>query len=261
VRRPLGGLAPGAADDLEAMTWVESGERRFLVVTSSFNRNHDTDKSGRMRPLDGFADGLLRVTRSAEGALKAESVAGFRAWLVAAYPELGPTVDNVPDEGGLNIEGLEWDAERQALLFGVRSPQRGGLPVILPVRLKDPAGAWSLDQFEALPSITIPVEATEVGSGVRGIGRPARIGGFFVVVGKGAEGKRVPFHVYHWDGKQNARRLPDLVFERGHKPEGICVGTIGGRIAGLIADDAGGFALIWSDDPRIQALTGSAPAR
>ena len=87
----------------------------------------------------------------------------------------------------------------------------------------------------------------------------ARIGGFFVVIGKGAEGRRVPFHIYHWDGKERARRLADLAFERGPKPEGVCVGTIGGRIAGVIADDAGGYAVIWNDDPRLQALIGSAP--
>src|SRR5262245_53531531 len=132
IRRPLRGLAAGAAHDLEDMALVEEGGRRYVFLTSSM-------RVRRANPPGG----VLRVTINPDETLVAENMPDFRGWLIRAYPQLAASARIKPDNGGLNIEGLAWDRNRHALLFGLRTPTQDGKPLVLPVRLKDLVGPWT----------------------------------------------------------------------------------------------------------------------
>jgi hypothetical protein len=239
----LQGLAPGAVDDLEGMTFVEENGRRYVFVTSSLYV-----KKAKKDVLDVPPSGVLRVTVNPDDTLSAENMPGFREWLISAFPQLAASAQTKPDDGGLNIEGFTWDKRRHAFLFGVRTPVSGGKPLILPVRVKDLAGAWTTGNLEAQPPIQLSVEATLDEQGIRGLYNEKDRDAFLVITGKSISDSKAPFALYEWSGNADgAMRRFNVGFAKKMKPEGIARGTIGGKSALVIVDDNGGFQVVWAD--------------
>jgi hypothetical protein len=108
-------------------------------------------KKAKKDVLDVPPSGVLRVTINSDNTLSAENMPGFREWLISAFPQLAASAQTKPDDGGLNIEGFTWDKRRYAFLFGVRTPVPDGKPLVLPVKVKDLAGAWTTGNLEAQP--------------------------------------------------------------------------------------------------------------
>jgi len=251
IRRPLAGVDAAAVTDLEGMTLVERNGDRFVVVTSSFQRNH-TQKGKKMVPAEGYSGGLLRVRPGTDKTLKAENIPGFREWLISKYPQLKASADLVPDDAGLNIEGLAWDPNRGALLFGLRTPLINGKPTILPVRLAGESGQWRLEDFEALPAISLQVQSPG-NHGIRSLAYAPKLKSFVVSLGKATSIVKAPFSIVVWDGgDEGAIKTLDLHFARGVKIEGLAGATIGGKRSLLLIDDAGGYSVIAEDDPRLR---------
>jgi hypothetical protein len=243
IRRPLQGLAPGAASDLEDMALVEEGGRRYIFITSSMRFKKAKDGS-----LGAAPSGAVRVTINPDETLSAENMPDFREWLIRAYPQLATLARTKPNDGGLNIEGLAWDGNRRALLFGLRTPMPDGKPMVMPVRLKDLGGPWATSNLEALPPIHLSVEPAADEQGIRCIDDGPSAAGFLVITGKATNDSRAPYSLYEWSGDANgAMRRFNVVFAKKMKPEGITRGTIGGRKALVIVDDGGGYKVIWDD--------------
>ena len=237
IRRPLRGLAAGAAHDLEDMALVEEGGRRYLFLTSSMQVR-------RTKPPGG----VLRVTINPDETLVAENMPDFRGWLIRAYPQLAASAQIKPDDGGLNIEGLAWDRNRHALLFGLRTPTQDGKPLVLPVKVKNLAGPWTTKNLEAQTPIQLSLEPAGDEQGIRCLYNELDREGFLVIVGKTTKDSDAPYSLYEWDGNAGgAMRLFNVVFAKKMKPEGITRGSIGGRNALVIVDDGGGFQVIWED--------------
>jgi len=245
IRRPLQGLAPDAANDLEGLTLVEDGGRRYAFVTSSMYVK-------KVKKDDVYVptSGVLRVTINSDDTLRAENMPGFREWLINAYPQLAAAAQRKPDDGGLNIEGLAWDKNRHALLFGLRGPVPGGKPQILPVKVKDLAGPWTTSNLEAQPPIHLSIEDMGDEQGIRDLSNVQGRDAFFVIVGKSISDSKAPFALYEWGGNADgATRRFSVGFARKMKPEGITRGTIGGKSALVVVDDGGGFQVVWEDKP------------
>ena len=51
-------------------------------------------------------------------------------------------------------------------------------------------------------------------------------------------------------------RFPGVRFHKRMKVEGVTHGTVGGRGAIVFVDDAGGYQLLWDDDPRLALSAG-----
>jgi uncharacterized protein DUF3616 len=239
IRRPLRGLAAGAAHDLEDMALVEEGGRRYVFLTSSM-------RVRRAKPPGG----MLRVTINPDETLVAENMPNFRDWLIRAYPQLAASARIKPDNGGLNVEGLAWDRNRQALLFGLRTPTQDGKPLVLPVRLKDLAGQWTTKNLEAQTPIHLSPEPVGDEQGIRCLYNELDRDGFLVIIGKATRDSEAPYSLYEWNGNAGgAMRRLNVVFAKKMKPEGITRGSIGGRNALVIVDDGGGFQVVWDDNP------------
>jgi Protein of unknown function (DUF3616) len=244
IRRPLQGLPPDSVDDLEDLTLVEEDGRRYVFGTSSMYVKKTKKDSIKVPP-----SGLLRVRINADDSLSAENMAGFRDWLIGAYPQLAASANAEPDDGGLNIEGLAWDGGRRALLFGVRSPVPDGRPLILPVKVKDLAGPWATSNLEAQPALQLSVESTLGEQGVRGLFNDRGRNAFLVLMGKSGSDSGAPFLLYEWSGNADgATRRLNAGFANKMKPEGMTRGTIGGKGALIIVDDNGGFRVVWDDN-------------
>ena len=243
IRRPLQGLAPDAVDDLEGMAFAEENGRRYVFVTSSLYV-----KKVKKDLLDVPPSGVLRVTVDPDDTLRAENMPGFRDWLISAYPQLSDSAETKPDDGGLNIEGFTWDKRRHAFLFGARTPVPEGKPLILPVKVKDLAGAWTTGNLEAQPPILLSVEADLDEQGIRGLSNEQDGDTFLVITGKSISDSKAPFALYEWSGNaEGAMRRFNVKFAKKMKPEGIARGTIGGKSALVIVDDSGGYQVVWAD--------------
>lgn len=244
IRRPLEGLNNDSIDDLESMTMAEEGGLQFVFVASSLCIKKGRDNL-QEKPTNVPANGLLRVTVNPDHGLRAENMPGFRDWLIENDPELAPAASRVANDGGLNIEGLAWDRNRHALLFGARTPAPEDRLLVLPVRIKDFAGPWATGNLEALPPIRLSPEPADGPQGIRSLEYIEPLNSFLVITGKTVESSKAPFTLYEWDGKETGelRRLP-LTFTPNMRPEGMTAGTIGGKPALLFVDDAGGFQAV-----------------
>jgi hypothetical protein len=243
IRRPLRGLADDSIDDLEGMTLAEENGRQFVFVASSLclkKVREDPEE----KPVRVPSNGLLRVEINPDHGLSAENMPGFRDWLIRNEPGLADAATRKPNDEGLNIEGLAWDRNRHALLFGVRSPAPEGKLLVIPVKVNDLAGPWTTDNLEASAPILLSPEPESDTQGIRSLEYIEDLGSFLVVVGNSREHSKIPFTLYEWDGQSAGalRRLP-ISFARGMKPEGMTAGTVGGKRVLLFVDDAGGYQM------------------
>jgi hypothetical protein len=246
IRRPLQGIVPGVVNDLESMTIAEEEGRQYIFAASSLSIK--SAKGGGKGKI--ISDGLLRVRINADGGLSAENMAGFREWLIRQTPEIVASANLIPDEGGLNVEGLAWDQSRHALLFGLRTPLSAEKPMVIPVRVKNLAGPWTTANLELLPPIQLRTLGMEGEQGVRSIEYIPSHKSFLVVLGKTISKTRTPFGVYEWNGYPlGALRRLGISFADKMKPEGLTSGTIAGKPMLLFLDDGGGYQVLWLDKP------------
>lgn len=243
-RLPLRGLAPGSVDDIEDLALAEIGGRRYIFATPSFSLMKGKGKGGSAPAVRPSA--LLRIAVSDDGSLTTEAMTGFRDWFVKNVPAVSAAATKSADVGGLNVEGLGWDAERSTLLFGVRTPLVDGLPILVPVRLKVTDGPWTTANLEALAPIKLQIDRGAGAQGVRGVTTRYQGKGFLVVVANAMSGGKEPFVVYAWEGLDSGAvsKFPHA-FASQVKAEGLAVGTVGGKPVVVVVDDGGGFGVVW----------------
>jgi len=243
VRRPIAGLDRGAMSDPEGIARIDRNAAIDLIVASSLS-------------VWGFAtsgeanahDGLVRIRYTPNGQLHGEAMPRFREWLIDGYPDLDDYPRQVPNDNGLNIEGLAWDPSRRALLFGLRSPVTDRQIRVLSVGL-DTAAPWTTAALTVGPTLLIEKSDHPVAQGIRDIDYDAQRQEFLVLVGRSTIGL-VPFELCTWDGVSSDLNVLDVTFtilnkpgiQPPMKPEGVTAIPGHGPRKVLIVDDAGGFA-------------------
>lgn len=256
IRRPIEGVSANDVDDLEGMALVENGNRRFIFALPSLSLKHrktghkKKSKRGKLFPP---RNGLMRISEAAGNRLIAEVCPNFRDWVIERALELGKWPRYLPDDGGLNVEGVGWDPAEQVLLLGVRTPVINRRPLILRVRINQIDGPWDFTNFEMLPSINLNVDDARGEQGIRTIEYDPSRKASLVVIGNSTSSSRARFRLYSWDGNLHgeARRITSIKFYKKMKVEGVARGTICGRGAIVFVDDRGGYQVLW-DDPPIQ---------
>lgn len=257
IRRPLRGIAPGSVDDLEGMTHVRTAGGSFLIVNPSLSlkqRKGRHDKKSKRGKESADRGCLLRISLGEGDQLEAEVLAGFREWIVENAPALGKSSRYLPDDGGLNVEGLAWSPSDELLLFGLRTPVIEEKPFILRVRIKQVDGPWNLRNFEMLPSIALAIEADQGEQGIRTMEFDSSRGVFLIVVGNSTSASNAPFTLYSWDGNAQGvvQHFEHVRFHKRMKVEGVTHATVGRRGGIVFVDDCGGYQVLWDDDPRLK---------
>jgi hypothetical protein len=255
IRRPIRGIEVDSIDDLEGMALVKCDNRTFMFAVASLSlkqrkrRRKDAHKRGKDCPA---RNSLLRISIGTDDQLDAEVLTGFRDWLIENCPPLAECSRLLPDDGGLNVEGLAWSPTEGALLLGLRTPVFDGQPLIVPIRVKQVDGPFDLSNFDLLPPIQLSLTDAGGEQGIRTIDYSPMRDEQLIVVGNSTSASKAPFQLYVWDGNaQGATRCLDGVrFHKRMKVEGVAHGTVGGRGAIVFVDDAGGYQLLWDDDPR-----------
>ena len=178
--RTIVGLV-GALSDPEGIARIDTDGAIDLVVASSVSVN-SVATSGTVSANDG----LVRIRYAPDGDLHAQTMPGFRDWLITGYPAFADAAQRLPDDrdaAGLNIEGLAWDPSRRALLFGVRSPVTAGQIPVLCVHL-DTHAPWSTAALEVGPTLFIEKSDFPDPQGIRDIDYDVARKEFLVIVGR-----------------------------------------------------------------------------
>jgi pSer/pThr/pTyr-binding forkhead associated (FHA) protein len=218
-------------EDPEAITY---GGSYFYVTGSQSN------------PKAGASNALVRFSfDSANTTLrgKADLITDMRALLLREVPELKSVSQEEKD--AINVEGLTWDPDREQLLLGFRAPLVDGQALIVPLRLRDPLGAFSADNVQFGSSMKLPLG----GLGVRDIQYDSRLKSFLIIAGEATHNDKKVFKLWEWDGnpvkgQDESALREDRALDEKIKPEGIARVVIGDRDYLLVVGDAGSFSKI-----------------
>lgn len=215
--------------DLEGIT---SDGTYFYVVGSQ------SKKTG----FDG--DGLVRFRFDPQTRRTSDvqRVRGLKAWLAGTVPELKGTARIIGDEA-LNIEAIAWDPDSTRLLLGLRAPVVDGKALVIPLKMTDPAGAFTAANLRLDGgAIRLPLE----GAGIRSLEYDATARAFRVITGAGLNEENRDFRILEWKGERaESGSLPVVAtFSRTLKPEGITPATLDNRPVSVVVFDTGRFTLL-----------------
>lgn len=201
--------------------------------------------SSQSRPKAIATEGLARFrfdlrSKSIEGV---ESISGLKSFLVENVAELRGEGDRKGKDGGLNIEGLAWDPKHGRLLLGLRSPVVDGHALLVPLRLRDRRGAFSIDNLEVEGAKAIRLALG--GVGVRSIEYDAQAKGFKVISGAAEDQNQTDFVLWEWNGAERKPVLKETRrFDESLKPEGVARVKAGGRDFIIIVFDTSGYTVM-----------------
>jgi hypothetical protein len=214
--------------DLEGMT--TDGTHFYVVGSQSKSKGGDLA-------------GLVRFRFNAQGQRVegVETVSGLKRFLSENVAELRGMENRKYRDGGINVEGVAWDARGRRLLLGLRSPVVDGQALVVPVRLRDPRGAFSDDnlEVEGAKAIRLPLG----GAGIRSIEYDDRAKAFRIITGAGPNPEKLDFKLWEWDGDIARPVLRETgTFDRQLKPEGITRVSSGGQDFTFIVFDTSGYS-------------------
>lgn len=217
-------------EDLEAIT---TDGTSFYVASSQ------------SRPKAIATEGLVRFKFDRRGNTirDAESISGLKKFLVENVAELRQEAEKTGKDGGLNIEGLAWDPRGNRLLLGLRSPIVDGQALVVPLRLRDQRGAFSLDNLEVENSKAIRLPLG--GVGIRGIEYDGRAKVFRIISGAAENQDSTDFVLWEWNGDEQQPKVRETKrFEKDLKPEGIARATAGSHNFLIVVFDASGYTIL-----------------
>jgi pSer/pThr/pTyr-binding forkhead associated (FHA) protein len=223
---PLG----ASVEDPEGIT----SDGSYYYIVGSQSSQNDPDRNA-----------LVRFTFDAasQSVTKAETLTNLRDFLIANVPEL--KTDKKASEGGLNIEGIAWDFKRARWLLGLRSPLgTDGSALVVAIKLRNPAGPFSVDNLQLAESNVIPLKLS--GLGIRDIQYDPESNSFLIISGAPEHQEKADFTLWEWTGGSDQtgsdpalRREQDL--DPKLKPEGLTHVEVGGRKFILIVCDGSAY--------------------
>ena len=233
-RRPLVGLTDGELRDPEGLTRVAGSGDVVLIVSSSLC------VSGPRQACDG----LVRIRYVRHGDLRAEAMPGFRDWLLRNIPSLDVAGEQEPDAGGLNVEGLAWEPNAQALFFGMRGPAARGIVTVIRVPVDVGGRRWTVEALGSPSMLRVRLPRAKAMQGIRDLSYDERTGDLLMLIGRSTSMADEPFQLCRWDGSSDSVHLLDIKFRRSMKPEGVVAFSGGDERRLLIVDDRGGYAVV-----------------
>jgi hypothetical protein len=214
-------------EDPEALTY---GNSFFYLVASQSNPN-----SGPLNAIVRFE--INPETHTLRG--QPEVITDFRSFLLQNVTTIATI--GAPDgrQGGLNIEGLAWDPNKERLLLGLRGPQiggPGGQAALIPIKLRDPRGKFTRENLKVDQPEVIVLSLG--GQAVRDITYDPQLKSFLIISGVHEGEQRTDFGLWEWDG-QSPTPIKLMTLEDEQKPEGVTSVTINGRSYIFVVGDAG----------------------
>jgi hypothetical protein len=166
------------------------------------------------------------TTRALQG--QPEVLSDLLAYLKSTVSEIGGAQPN--------IEGAAWDPVGERLLLGFRYPVLGDRALIVPLKLIDPAGPFSLANLARPQAIQIRL----AGFGIRDIHFDTKLKAFIIISGTAEQSGKLDFRLWEWNGDQSSDPAPldDVSLDSEMKPEGVAHVRAGGRDFVFVSGDA-----------------------
>ncbi|KAA3598438.1 MAG: DUF3616 domain-containing protein [Calditrichaeota bacterium] len=143
-------------------------------------------------------------------------------------------IEDVKNDGGLNIEGLAFDAKKEKLLVGYRSPLSNSKAIISTI--ENPTEIFTLGEQ---PKISPKLQLLDLqGEGIRGMNFDQKLGGFLIISGPVAKLK-VPFKLWFWNQKDAPKPVKIRNLKSLEHSEGITSAKIDGKEFLVIVSDDG----------------------
>jgi hypothetical protein len=216
--------------DLEGITT----DGAYFYVVGSQSKSKGADQAGLVR---------FRYDAQQQRVEGAESVSGLKSFLAENVAELRGMGAKSYKAGGINIEGVAWDPQMSRLLLGLRSPVINGHALVAPLKMRDPDGPFTLNNFEVenAKAIRLPL----CGAGIRSIEYDSHSKAFRILTGAAAKGEQTDFKLWEWNGDPNQPTLRESeTFDRTLKPEGVTRFWAGARAFTFVVFDTSGYAAI-----------------
>ena len=216
-------------EDLEAVAVDEQG--RMYAITS-----HSRKENGKR---DDKREQLARFGLEGEQIVDFKVMRGLRKKIAAKHDSLkdATKIRDVKDGGGFNIEGLSFDADKQNLLIGLRSPLAGENAIV--IVMENPQAVFDHDEKPHISDRLIELDLA--GGGIRAMSYDPHLGGFLIISRKPEKS----FKLWLWSGdvgeSPQRLRIPDIKNLR--QAEGVTPVLIDGRPAGILVVSDDGFGL------------------
>ena len=216
-------------DDLEAVAVDEQG--RIYAITS-----HSRKANGKR---DDKREQLARFGLEGEQIVDFKVLRGLRKKISAQHGSLkdAAKIRDVKDGDGLNIEGLSFDATKQNLLIGLRSPLAGSNAII--VVLENPRAVFDHDEKPRISDRLIELDLA--GGGIRAMSYDPHLGGFLIISRK--PNKSFKLWLWSGDADESPQRLRIPEMKNLRQTEGVTPVILDGRPAGIliVSDDGMGL--------------------
>ena len=215
-------------DDLEALAVDDRG---LIYAVTSYSRKENGKRAD-------TREQLVRFGLDGEQIVDFQVLRGLRKKITARHASLkdAARVRDVKDDGGFNIEGLSFDAGKENLLLGLRSPLAGSKAIV--VVLTNPRAVFDRDAKPRIADRLIELDLD--GGGIRGMSYDPHLGGFLIIGAK--PGKAFKLWLWSGDAREAPRRLriPDVKNLR--QAEGVTPVRQDGQAAGIliVSDDGDG---------------------
>jgi len=226
-RAPADGILKNV-EDLEGV--AIDGRGNVFAITSHSRKANGKRRANREQLIQFRVEGDRIVDVRRIGNLR-KRITKKHTFLKASAKER-----DVKEEGGFNIEGLSFDAEKRHLLVGLRSPFAKKDAIIITV--ENPSAIF--DQGEK-PRISDDVIRLDLkGGGIRALSYDPYLGGYLIIGRK--PGKA--FKLWLWDGTAGSspRRLRAADIKDLRQAEGISPVTLDNEPRGIliVSDDGDG---------------------
>jgi hypothetical protein len=178
----------GIPEDFEGIAVDNDG---YVYITTSHSRETDGKAYPHREKLIRFK---MEGNKPIDMAVYGNLLADLSAYHI--HLEDSAAILNVKDEGGLNIEGIAFDSDKEKLLVGLRSPQYEGEAIILTINnVKEifEQGAKAIIEEEA---VLLDLD----GGGVRGIAYMPKLKGYLVISGPSNRDRSINFGLWFWSG-------------------------------------------------------------
>ena len=216
-------------EDLEAVALDEQG--RIYAITS-----HSRKANGKR---DDKREQLARFGLEGEQIVDFKVLRGLRKKISAQHGSLkdAAKIRDVKDGDGLNIEGLSFDATKQNLLIGLRSPLAGSNAII--VVLENPRAVFDHDEKPRISDRLIELDLA--GGGIRAMSYDPHLGGFLIISRK--PNKSFKLWLWSGDADESPQRLRIPEMKNLRQTEGVTPVILDGRPAGIliVSDDGMGL--------------------
>jgi hypothetical protein len=194
------------------------------------------------QPPGGDLTGLARFRFDVKNqrAVETQSIAGLKSFLANNVDELRGMQNKSYGDGGINVEGIAWDPKGARLLLGLRSPVVDRQALVVPLKLRDPQGPFSLEnmEVEGRKAIRLPFN----GAGIRSIEYDDLRKTFRLITGApGSE--KMDSKLWEWTGSPDPTAVRETdTYDRRLHAEGIARVTTGDRSFTFIVFDTSGYA-------------------